>query len=106
GERLDLARGRLGDAEVDDLDAAVEADDDVLRRDVAMYDFEAAPLEVALLVRIMETGADLRQDRHDMLERWLGVAELRAGADNLDEIVAAQVLHCDEVLVVDVADVV
>ena len=41
-----------------------------------------------------------------MLERRLGVAELRAGAHDLDEVVAAQVLHRDEVLVVDVADVV
>ena len=41
-----------------------------------------------------------------MLERRLGVAELRAGAHDLDEVVPAQVLHRDEVLVVDVADVV
>ena len=41
-----------------------------------------------------------------MLERRLGVAELGAGAHDLDEVVAAQVLHRDEVLVVDVADVV
>ena len=57
GERLHFARRRLGDAEVDDLDAAVEADDDVLRRDVAVHDLEAAPFEVALLVRVVQPGA-------------------------------------------------
>ena len=40
GQRLHFARRRLGDAEVDDLDRAVEADDDVLRRDVAVHDLE------------------------------------------------------------------
>ena len=106
GERLHLAVGRLGDAEVDDLHRAVEADDDVLRRDVAVHDLERAALEVALVVRVVEAGAHARQDRHHVLERRLRIAELGARADDLDQVVPAQVLHRDEVLVLDGADVV
>ena len=54
-------RDRLGDAEVAELDVALEGDEHVLRRDVAMHEAELAPLEVALAVRVVEGRGEARR---------------------------------------------
>nr|WP_272828750.1 hypothetical protein [Sorangium sp. Soce836] len=56
------ARPRLRDAEVDDLDHAVERHHHVLRRDVAVDEVEQLPRVVADLVRRVQAGA--RVDHH------------------------------------------
>src|SRR6185312_9501811 len=64
---LDHARARgfavvvgLGDAEVDDLDVTVEADEDVLRADVAMDDVERRARHLVLeAVGVMEPAGGL-----------------------------------------------
>jgi hypothetical protein len=69
GHRLDRARGRLRDAEVEQLHGAVEADHDVRWRDVAVDDAERHAVAVASLVRVIEAGRRARDDGERELER-------------------------------------
>ena len=46
----------LGDAEVDDLDLAFVADQDVLGADIPMDDLQVVPLGVLLAVGVVQTG--------------------------------------------------
>ena len=102
-----LARPRvaLGDPEVDDLHVAAERDDDVLRRDVPMNDVQRRSVEVALLVRVREAGADAEHDRERVLHRELDGAAGLHPPDDGAQVLAVNVLHRDEVGAVDHAEV-
>src|SRR5204862_367532 len=67
GLRVRGLRGRLGDAEVAELDVAVLGDEDVLRRDVAVHQAEVAVLEVALAMCVVERRGDFRGDEERQL---------------------------------------
>ena len=56
------AAARLGDAEVEDTREAVEADHDVLGRDVAVDDGECRAVVVRRLVRLVETEEEVVDD--------------------------------------------
>ena len=72
--------GGLGDAEVDELDLALVADEHVLRRDVAVDEVQVAPLRVALVVRVVEPLAELH-DEVAGLRRWACVCPMLAQVD-------------------------
>jgi hypothetical protein len=55
-QRLAHAPVRAGDAEVDHLHRALERDQDVLRRDVAMNDVQRLAVGVGVRVRVSERG--------------------------------------------------
>jgi hypothetical protein len=69
GPRRPGAEGRLRDAEVDDPDAAVEAEEDVGRRDVAVDDPQLAAAGVAAAVRVIEGVGDAPADVGDERDR-------------------------------------
>ena len=98
------AQRRLGDAEVDDLDLAVVADEHVLRRDVAMHDLERAAARVTLAVRVVEPLRHLGGDERGHLEGKVDVVLGRAPQE-LVQIDAVDQLHGDVVLLVDAAEV-
>jgi hypothetical protein len=98
-------RGRLGDPEVDDLDGAVVADDDVRRRDVAVDDVERPAVGGLLLVRVVEAGGGVDDDVDQVLEREPGPGLVRR-ADQPPEVLPPDVLHGEEVGPVVLADVV
>ena len=56
---------RLGDAEVDEAARAVDADDDVLRGDVAVDELEPLPAHVDGLVRGVQARERVDEDAHD-----------------------------------------
>ncbi len=62
-------RGRLGDAEVAQLDVAFLRDEHVLRRDVAVDETHLLSFEVVLAVRVVERGGDLRSHEQGDLHR-------------------------------------
>jgi hypothetical protein len=78
-ERLDAAIGRLRDPEVDDLDATLEADDEVRRRAVAMDDAERPAVDADPIVRVVQPGGAARRDRQHARDR-----DLRAGLGGAD----------------------
>ncbi len=100
GLRLLQPALRLGDAEVDQLHFAFEADEDVLRADVAMDDPERPARGVALAVRVVERLAHLRDDQAGLRNRHRLLALAKA-LEQLAHVAAGDVLHGDvEVLVV------
>ncbi len=81
---VDLTEG-LGDPEVDDLHRAVSADEDVLRRDVAVDDRERSPAVVGQLVRGMEAGGGVGGDaRGDRRRERFGLARHARPQDALE----------------------
>jgi hypothetical protein len=100
---FDAARRRLGDAEVDDLDLAFVRDEDVLRRAVAVDDLEGAAQRVALLVRVVETLEDLGDDEARHRHRDL-LLQLARAVLELEQILAPDVLHRDEVSALGAAE--
>src|SRR5262249_8718550 len=85
---------QVGDPEVEDLDEPLGADDEIAGLDVAMHD--------ARLVRVREAGADFFDQLEFAIDRqrW-------TEPEDLDERLAAHVLHGDErkaVLFTDVVD--
>jgi hypothetical protein len=62
GARPDAERGAPGDAEVDELHAAVVCEQDVLRADVAVDDPERRAALVGRPVRVVERRRDLGAD--------------------------------------------
>ena len=95
---LGLARALsgLGDAEVDDLHLAGEADHHVLGRDVAMHDAEGAPLRVTPTMRVVEAVADLGRDVGAHVEGQL-LRELARPGQQPRGVGAFDELHHDEV---------
>ncbi len=87
---------RLRDPEVDQLHLAVEREEDVLGRDVAVDDVQVLPARVLLPVRVVEPLADLRRhvrrlgDRHRLLRLALPL-------DDRAQVPARHVLHRDVV---------
>ncbi len=102
---LGRLRAALRDAEVDDLHVAREADDDVLRADVAVDDVEVRTVEVATLVRVGEACAHPQDDGDRVLDRELHHAALLHLPDDRPQVFAVDVLERDEVCTVDLADV-
>ena len=96
--------GRLGDAEVDELDLALVADEHVLRRDVAVDEVQLAPLPVALVVRVVEPLADLHHDVTGQRDRQRLAAAAHAVEDRA-EIAPVDVLERDEVALLDLPEV-
>ena len=88
---------RLGDAEVEDLADAVEADDDVRRRDVAVHEAERLVAPVGGAVRVLEPLGDVGRDAHGDGERDAPAA-LRLGLLDLLQVDAVHVLHGEEVV--------
>ena len=90
----------LGDAEVDDLDLAVIADEHVLGADVSMDDAERPPVVVHLGVGVMQARGQLHADEGDEIK---GDRELKIGAldQDLVQVFAVDELHGD---VIDVFD--
>jgi hypothetical protein len=90
------AIGRLRDAEVHHLGDAVGAHHDVLRDHVAVHDVEGLALEVGGLVRVIERVRGVVDDERGDVDRHL-LAGALGHALQPREVVAADVLHRDEV---------
>ena len=102
GARRDDARGREGDAEIGDAPGAVGADEEVLRRHVAVHDAEGMTVVVGEVVRGVEPGEAVDEGAqpraHADLPRQVEGEPLRHG-DALD------VVHDEVEAVVALADV-
>src|SRR5439155_1600169 len=85
---------RLCDPEVDQLHLTLEADEHVLRRDVAVHDAERPALRVALAVRMVERLADLRGDQADLRQRHR-LLPLAEALHELPQVAPGDVLHGD-----------
>jgi hypothetical protein len=94
----------VGDAEVEHPRDTVGADQDVLRRNVAMNDGEWLTARVLALVRRVEPVERARHHRRDDLRRDAR-AERRVAADELRERFALHVVHDDEELALHRHDV-
>src|SRR5688572_30435049 len=103
GHRARVARRRLRDAEVDDLDLALVRDEHVLRRAVAVHDLERTPERIALAVRVVETLEHLGDAEARHRDRHLHLVLAQPILD-LEQILAPDVLHRDEVRAVDAAE--
>ncbi len=111
---LELAALRLflgapagfGDAEVDELHVAAERDEDVLRAHVTVHDVERLAVEAVLLVRVCEPRAAPEHDRERVLEREGRHLLLLHLPHDRAQVLAVDVLHGDEVLSLEHADVV
>ena len=98
-----LASG-LGDAEVDDLDLALERHQDVLRGHVAVDERQLAPGLVALVVRVVEALAHLH-DHEARLRDGHRLAAVAAAVEDAAEVTAVDVLEGDVVAGVDDAEI-
>src|SRR5690606_30130623 len=112
GLGLGALAGRLGDAEVDELDLALERDQHVLRADVPVNQVELAAGLVALVVRVVQALAHLHDDeaglgdRHRLAGLARGAAAaLPAAVEDRAQIAPVNVLEGDVVVVVDHAEV-
>ena len=100
-----LGGGRLGDAEVHHLHAAVERDEHVRRRDVAVHDVEWMAAFVVLLVGVMQPGTDTDADVERVVEAQALLA-LLGPSHHAGQIATADKLHREVVRAVALADVV
>ena len=90
-----------GDAEVGDLHRAVEAEQDVLRRHVAVHDVERLARLVRALVRVVQPVRDLAHDVGGDVGREALVRLARA-THELAEVRPLDVLHAEELALVAV----
>ncbi len=100
GSRLGFLGGLgFGDPEVNDLDDALEGEDDVLGGDISVDQVEVMAVGITEAVGIFETFADLRSDLGDVFG---GEPEsvFATDLDHRTEVEAVDVLHGDEVVVV------
>ena len=81
------------------------ADEDVLRRDVAVDEVQLAALRVALVVRVVEPLADLHDDEAGLRDRHRLAALAAQRSKMRAQVLAVDVLERDEVAVVDLAEV-
>ena len=102
GARLVQLRRRLGDTEVEHLRRPVAAQEQVVRRDVAVHDAERLALVVDGDVRVMQPARGVGDDAHRGAERQLDAGARRL-AQELDGRLAAQVLQRDVARVADLA---
>ena len=114
---LDLAgagetdvRGALGDAEIEELHAAVAGDENIVRGDVAMDEPQRAPIARPSPMRVSQTPRGAREDghahggaealptRHALLEQPQEVGALQAlHHDDREPLVLADLEHLDDV---------
>ncbi|CAM4527441.1 hypothetical protein COEX109129_41800 [Corallococcus exiguus] len=96
---------RLGDAEVDDLDLALVADEHVVRRDVAVDDAQLLAAAVRARVRVVQAPAHLHrdEDRHGDGQRRKPAAH--RALEHLVERLAVDELHGEEVLALHLPEV-
>ena len=94
---------RLGDAEVGDAHQAVETDEQIFRRDVAMHDAQRRALRRDQLVRGVQAARRLRQHRHAERDRQQLLARLDA-RQHLGQRRAVDVVHQQERAVGVLAD--
>ena len=101
--RLGRLAQRLGDAEVEQLHAALVRQHDVRRRDVAVDHAQRVAAVVGQAVRVRERATGLAPDVSDQLgpRRAHGLPDRAHG---VGQVAAADVLHRDEVLALDVAE--
>jgi hypothetical protein len=88
-------RSRLGDAEVDDLHLAGDADVDVVGSEVAVDDLQLAPLAVHRAVRGVQPAAGLGEHAKGDAERHAPTA-LGGRLSELGKAVSLEQLHRDE----------
>ncbi len=88
----------LGDAEVGDFDLALEREEHVLRRHVAVHDAERPHLLVAPPVRVVEALRDLGRYVHAHVDRQRDLVA-PAAREDAREVEAVHVLHRDVVRV-------
>jgi len=98
-------RGRLGDAEVEQLDPAVVSDEHVGTRDVAVHDPQGLAVEADLLVGVVQTSTDPLHDMNRELE-GNGPPGTSRVTQHGTEIFAVQVGHGEEVVLTRLTDVV
>src|SRR5262249_20988961 len=106
-EHADLARElheRLRDAEVEHLDAARVREAHVRRRDVAVDDVEGPTVLADEVVRVVQALRDARRDV-DRVRHRDALVRLLAATEDLRQVLAADVLHGDEVAPLGAADV-
>ena len=97
------ARGGPGDAEIRDAGDAVDADQDVVRRHVAVHDLERPPLVVGPFVSGVEPGERVEHDAHGHAGRD-GLLLLRGAVEEVPGRVPLDVLHDEVVASVGRAD--
>src|SRR5262249_7427303 len=91
---------RLGDAEVRDARNSVQADEDILRRDVAMHEAERRSILVARSVEGFQTLRSVDQNA-----RGDGYGKARFGTPAVGERAALDIVHDQQELAVGVLDV-
>ena len=102
--RLGRLPGRLGDAEVDDLDLAFIAHQHVLWADVAMDDVEGVAQGVGLVVGVVEAFAHLHRDIAGHIDADL-LAEASVAFEQAAAVEPGDVLHGDEVAAIRFAEI-
>ncbi|CAM4315396.1 hypothetical protein COSO111634_37100 [Corallococcus soli] len=95
----------LGDAEVDDLDLALVAQQHVVRRDVAVDDAQGLAAAVRARVRVVQPPAHLHYDEDRDGDGQGGHAALDGALEDTVEGLAVHELHGEEVLTVHPAEV-
>ena len=104
GLGLGCLAGRLGDAEVDELDLALVSNQHVLWRDVAVDEIERPPLGVALVVRVVQPLANLHDhEAHLSLGHGLGVPV--QVVEDAPQVAPVDILEGDEVRVVHLTEI-
>jgi hypothetical protein len=93
------------DAEVDDLDVARARHEDVRRRHVAVHELQRRAVLVDLGVRVVEGLAELEEEPDRDVDRW-GPRDLAGVAEDPTDVASVDVLHRDEVLGADAAELV
>ena len=94
----------LGDAEVDDLALALEREEHVLRRDIAMHDVQRPTAAILLTMRIIEPGAGLHRHVRRRVDRH-ALAPVAQALEHPIQVAPVDVLHRDVVVLVDLAEV-
>ncbi len=102
--RVDCA-GRLGDAEVDQLDRALVGDQHVLRRDVAVHEAERLAVGADARVRVVQAAQHVGDDAAAPAPSGGRLSASVGLADDPAQVLAVHVLHGDEVLIAQLAQV-
>ena len=105
GMGLQVLRGGLGNAEVDDFQGSRFAYEQVGRRHVAVHEPEGLTVLVGLVVRVVEGVTQLAQERHDDGQRR-GPRDAARLLEHLPHIASVDELHRDEIHVAHASELV